>query len=104
MRVTSSTTQRASQKNDKHEADSYMQSPRVIHGGALPTILVTATGDRHFHVYLNPEEVVRCLLALPSDRIAKAVVDAYHHDGALTNLPEALKQLTSGAMAAAKIR
>jgi hypothetical protein len=78
-------------------------SEHALHGKCVG---ISVTGKKRYSITLTPAEVIRCLLAMPQETIAAAVVEVgrsgYHSGNVSLSefLPDVVKQLTVGALAA----
>ena len=98
MRMTSKGSQRDKGTKTHFSDTGYVSSRGVVQDGS-PCIRIMAFGDRRYTLILTPEEVINCLLALPTGSIADAVSAAGMEGDLSKRLPEVLKQLVAGAIA-----
>lgn len=73
---------------------------------AGPRIVIEVTAVRaqessyHYELQLTPEEIIRCILTLPPSAIHEAIKKVAGQFNLTAAVPELVKQLTAGAIAA----
>jgi hypothetical protein len=98
-------------QRDKGRTIHFTDVDYTVIGSDATCVRVKIGGKRRYELTLTAEEVIECLLALPSGKIADAVSGVgsagrtgRRGRGLLSNIPEVLKQLADGAMASSSAR
>lgn len=102
MQITSTPNKRPGERDEQIHLKQTASGCPFFRDGVSPTVFIPASGDRDYCAELAPYEVLRCFFTLPPEEIAKAVAELASPK-MVAMIPDVVKALTAGAMAASNV-